>query len=372
MKAAVYRGRGDIRVESVADPGAPGPGEVVIEVARAAICGTDASEWAHGPVLCRPPVVLGHEFTGRIVACGADVALRVGTRVVSGAGISCGMCEWCLAGRTNLCASYRTLGLQVDGGLAEYVVSPASICRAVPDAVSDDAAAMAQPFAVALHAVRRSRLAAGETCAVIGAGGIGAFIVAGAAARGPGKLIAVDIDPDRLATARALGAGDTLDARNGAVADNAAPVNAAPHNAAPHNAAPVNAGRDPAAHLAGLILAATGGEGAHVVIEASGAPHAPAAALAAARRGGRVLLVGLQSAPRELDLVAATVREVEVITTVAHVCGIDLPEAVDLLALGTVADAVLDRVIPLDELVDEGIRPLAERRARGKIVVRPY
>ena len=356
MKAAVYRGPGDIRVESIPDPGAPGPGEVVIEVARAAICGTDASEWAHGPVLCRPPVVLGHEFTGRVAACGADVALRVGTRVVSGAGISCGACEWCEAGRTNLCASYRTLGLQVDGGLAEYVVSPASICRAVPDAVSDDAASMAQPFAVALHAVRRSRLVAGETCVVIGAGGIGAFIVAGAAARGPGSLIAVDIDPDRLATARALGAGDTLDARNGAVADNAAPD---------------NAGRDPAAHLAGLILAATGGEGAHVVIEASGAPHAPAAALASARRGGRVLVVGLQSAPRELDLVAATVREVEVITTVAHVCGIDLPEAVDLLALGTVADVVLDRVIPLDELVDEGIRPLAERRARGKIVVRP-
>jgi (R,R)-butanediol dehydrogenase/meso-butanediol dehydrogenase/diacetyl reductase len=354
MRAAVYRGSGDIRVETVPDPGEPGPGEVVVEVARAAICGTDASEWAHGPILCRPPVVLGHEFTGRVVAAGADVALPMGARVVSGAGISCGGCEWCQAGRTNLCASYRTLGLQVDGGLAELVMSPASICRVVPDAVSDDAASMAQPFAVALHAVRRSRLAAGETCVVIGAGGIGAFIVAGAAARKPGKLIAVDIDPDRLATARGLGAGEALDARNGAAGN-----------------APAGTARDAAAHLAGLILAATDGEGAHVVIEASGAPHAPAAALTAARRGGRVLLVGLQSAPRELDLVAATVREVELITTVAHVCSVDLPEAVDLLALGSVADAVLDRVIPLGELVDEGIRPLAERRARGKIVVRP-
>jgi len=354
MKAAVYRGPGDIRVESVPDPGAPGPGDVVVEVTRAAICGTDASEWAHGPILCRPPVVLGHEFTGRVVARGSEVDLEVGTRVVSGAGISCATCEWCLAGRTNLCASYRTLGLQVDGGLAEYVASPASICRAVPDALPDDAASMAQPFAVALHAVRRSRLAAGETCVVIGAGGIGAFIVAGAAARSPGTLIAVDIDPGRLATARALGAAETIDARNGAAA-----------------AARDDAGRDPAAHLAGLVLAATGGHGAHVVVEASGAPHAPAAALAAARRGGRVLLVGLQSAPRELDLVAATVREVELITTVAHVCSVDLPEAVDLLALGSVADAVLDRVIALEELVDEGIRPLVERRARGKIVVRP-
>jgi threonine dehydrogenase-like Zn-dependent dehydrogenase len=99
-------------------------------------------------------------------------------------------------------------------------------------------------------------------------------------------------------------------------------------------------------------------------------PQAPAAALAAARRGGRVLLVGLQSAPRELDLVSATVREIEIVTTLAHVCAVDLPEAIDLLALGSIAPLVLDRVIPLDALVDDGIRPLAERTARGKIVVR--
>jgi (R,R)-butanediol dehydrogenase / meso-butanediol dehydrogenase / diacetyl reductase len=338
MKAAVYRGPGDIAVESVPDPGAPGPGEVLLAVSRAAICGTDASEWAHGPILCTPPVVLGHEFTGRVLAAGDGVALAEGARVVSGAGISCGTCEWCRAGRTNLCASYRTLGLQVDGGLAEYVRTPASICRPVPDTVDDHAAAMAQPFAVALHAVRRSRLEAGETCVVIGAGGIGAFIVAGAAARSPAQLVAVDIDPERLETARRLGAGAVVDARDG--------------------------------DLARLIVDATGGEGAHVVIEASGAPHAPAAALAGARRGGRVLLVGLQSAPRELDLVAAAVRELELITTIAHVCAVDLPEAIDLLALGPIAEAVLDRVIPLDALVDEGIRPLAERTARGKIVVR--
>lgn len=338
MKAAIYRGPGAIAVESVPEPGTPDPGEVVLAVSRAAICGTDASEWAHGPILCTPPVVLGHEFTGRVVAAGDGVSLAEGTRVVSGAGISCGTCEWCKAGRTNLCASYRTLGLQVDGGLAEYVRTPVSICRPVPDAVSDDAAAMAQPFAVALHAVRRSRLASGEICVVIGVGGIGAFIVAGAAARSPARLIAVDIDPERLDTARRLGADAVVDARDG--------------------------------DLARLILDATGGEGAHVIIEASGAPHAPAATLAGARRGGRILLVGLQSAPRELDLVAAAVRELELITTIAHVCAVDLPEAIDLLALGTIAETVLDRVIPLDALVDEGIRPLADRTARGKIVVR--
>ena len=340
MKAAVYHGPGDIRIAAVPDPGAPAPDGVVLDIERAAICGTDSSEWALGPLLARPPVVLGHEFVGRVVALGEEVeGLQIGDRVVSGAGVSCGRCAWCRAGRTNLCASYHTLGLHVDGGLAEYVATPAAICRVLPDGLSGDAAAMAQPAAVALHAVRRSRLTSGEACAVVGVGGIGAFIVAAAAAARAAPLIAVDIDEERLETARALGADVAIDGRTG--------------------------------DLASLVLDATAGEGVDVVLEASGAPHAPAAALAATRRGGRVVLVGLQSAPRELDLLSFAVREVDVLGTLAHVCDVDLPDAVELLARTSLAQTVLDRVIPLDALVDEGIRPLAERTARGKIVVDP-
>jgi (R,R)-butanediol dehydrogenase / meso-butanediol dehydrogenase / diacetyl reductase len=340
MRAAVYRGPQDIRIESVAEPADPRGADVVIRVARAAICGTDSSEWAHGPLLAQPPVVLGHEFVGEVVASGPDAAaVGIGDRVVCGAGISCGQCAWCAAGRTNLCAHYRTIGLHVDGGLAEYVSSPAGICLAVPDALSDDAAAIAQPLAVALHAVRRSGLRRGQSCAVIGVGGIGAFIVAAASAAGASPLIALDIDDDRLATARTLGAATVIDAR----------------------------GRE----LDAAILEATAGEGAEVVIEASGTPGAPAAAARAARRGGRVLIVGLQSAPRELDLLSLTVREVEICTTLAHVCGVDLPEALALLQSTDLASAVTDRVIALEELVPHGIEPLARGTARGKIVVAP-
>jgi (R,R)-butanediol dehydrogenase / meso-butanediol dehydrogenase / diacetyl reductase len=342
MKAAVYHGRHDIRVESVPEPDTAPADGLVLAVVRAAICGTDSSEWDHGPKLTRPPVILGHEFVGRVVDVGADVeGFSIGDRVVSGAGVSCGRCEWCRAGRTNLCAHYYTLGLHVDGGLAERVTTPASICRKVPQACTDTAAAMAQPLAVALHAVRRCGVRPGETCAVIGAGGIGAFIVAAAAARGISPLIAVDIDDARLETARRLGADIALS----------------------------SAGRG----LAEVILGATDGEGAHVVIEASGVPIAPAAALAATRRGGRALIVGLQAAPSELDLFAITTREVEIATTLAHVCGEDIPEALDILSDDeSLAQTVLDRVIPLAELVEEGIRPLAEHRADGKIVVDPH
>ena len=340
MKAAVYRGPGDVRIESIADPEGAREGELIIQVARAAICGTDSSEWAHGPLLARPPVVLGHEFVGRVVDAGSAAgAFAVGDRVVSGAGISCGMCEWCSAGRTNLCAEYRTIGLHLDGGLAEYVRSPGFVCRHVPEGVSDDAAALAQPLSVALHAVRRSGLESGQACALIGVGGIGAFILAAAAARGASPLIALDIDDERLHTARRLGATVTVNVRERPLSE--------------------------------AIFENTNGEGAHVVIEASGSRNAPAAALAAARRGGRVLIVGLQAAPREIDLFSFTVREVDLLTTLAHVCDVDLPESLALLDSSDLATAVIDRVIALDDLVADGIKPLADGSARGKIVVAP-
>ena len=340
MRAAVYRGPGDLRVESVADPGLPTGTDLLIKVGRAAICGTDSSEWSHGPLLARPPVILGHEFVGRVVAAGPDAdPRRIGERVVCGSGISCGRCEWCRAGRTNLCAEYRTVGLHVDGGLAEYVSAPERICLAVPEEVDDVAAAIAQPLAVALHAVRRSRLEAGQSCAVIGVGGIGAFIVAAAASVGAAPLVALDIDEARLETARALGASIVIDARGRALDD--------------------------------AIREGAGADGADVVIEASGSPGGPAAALAGAKRGGRVLIVGLQAEPRELDLLSMAVREIELTTTLAHVCDVDLPPALALLRDTGLAAAATDRVIALDDLVEDGIRPLADGTARGKIVVAP-
>ena len=338
MKAAVFHAPGDVRIGEVADPVPPGPGDLLIKVSKAALCGTDSAEWAHGPLLARPPVVLGHEFTGEVVAAGPEVSgFPAGTRVVSGAGISCGRCAWCAAGRTNLCASYQTLGLHRDGGLAEFVTSPAAICRTVPDALDDTGAAMAQPLAVALHATRRGKVGKGRSCVVIGVGGIGSFVIAAAAAMGANPLVAVDIDDGRLATATALGATAT-----------------------------VHGGRQDAVES---VKAAVGGDGADVVIEASGAPVSPAAALSMVRRGGDVVIVGLQAAPVSTDLFSLSVREIDVHGTLAHVCGEDLGEAVAVLAGTPLAKTVLGDVIALGDLVEAGLRPLAERKARGKVVV---
>jgi (R,R)-butanediol dehydrogenase/meso-butanediol dehydrogenase/diacetyl reductase len=147
------------------------------------------------------------------------------------------------------------------------------------------------------------------------------------------------VDASRLVTATALGATETADAT----------------------------GRD----LAELLLELSDGVGFDIVVEASGAPHAPAAAIAGVRRGGRVLLVGLHGAPRELDLTRMILREVDIFTTVAHVCDSDIPAALRLLATSDVAAVTAGPRIPLEALVEEGLRPLAERRAAGKILVSP-
>jgi (R,R)-butanediol dehydrogenase/meso-butanediol dehydrogenase/diacetyl reductase len=349
MRAAVYHGRKDIRIEQVPEPGRPGSEEVLLAVTRAAICGTDSSEWQHGPHMIplehqhpasghRGPLVLGHEFTGRVLAVGDAVnGLAVGDRVACGAGVSCGECAWCVAARPNLCARYYTLGLSANGGLAEQVRSPASICRTVPAALDDEAAAIAQPLAVGIHALNRGGVKPGDSVLVLGVGGIGGLVVGAAARRQPGLLVAADVDPTRLATASTLGADQTIDAEN--------------------------------ADVAGEVLALTGGDGADVVIEASGAPTAPTTAVHATRRGGRVVIIGLQAKPPPVDLYDAALREVELIPTVAHVCATDLPEALAVLAGGDIAATVTEKTIALDALVDAGIVPLAEGRASGKIVV---
>jgi threonine dehydrogenase-like Zn-dependent dehydrogenase len=349
MRAAVFHGMGDVRIEGVAPPGDPGPGEVLIVPSMAAICGTDASEYAHGPHMIplherHPgsghvgPLIIGHEFVGRVEALGDGVdALAVGDRVVSGAGVSCGECGWCLAGRTNLCASYYTLGLSAAGGLADQVLSPASICVPVPDEVADVGAAVAQPLAVAIHALDRAGAGPGMTVAVLGIGGIGAFLMGAASTREPRRLIAVDIDSGKLALAGALGADDAIDAREGDVA--------------------------------AAIREATDGEGADVVIEASGVPHNPSTAIHATRRGGRVVIVGLQPEPPPVDIFDAALREVDLIATVAHICDSNLPESLRVLAQTELAGEVLGEVVPMTRLVEGAIAPLAAGTAPGKMVV---
>ena len=154
--------------------------------------------------------MLGHEFIGIVDTVGAGVdRLAVGDRVAAGAGVSCGHCDWCTRGQTNLCQSYWTYGLSADGGLTQRVTVPESMLHPIAAHVSDDNAALAQPLAVGMHAVDRSRVRPGDVVVVHGAGAIGSFVIAGLKAAGARTIIAVDIDENRLETAKSLGADVT-------------------------------------------------------------------------------------------------------------------------------------------------------------------
>lgn len=350
MRAAVYYGARDVRIEEAPDPAEPGPGELLLRVHACSICGTDVSEYLHGPLMIplaarHPgsghlgPTIMGHEFVGEVVAADEGTTFVAGQRVVAGAGNWCGACRWCQQGRPNLCAQYFVYGLHAHGGLASYVRVPAKMCHPVPEGCHDEWAALAQPCAIALHAARRSGAGPGDTVVLIGAGGIGSFLLAALRALGVGTIIALDVSQERLDSARRLGASRLLAAQE-----------------------------QPQALLE-EIRAVTAGQGADVVIEASGSPTATPLALTLARRGGRVLQVGLPAEPVPLPLRQFTVPEIDLFTTNGHVCETDLPLALELLATTDLARIVLDRIIPLDALVDEGLLALAERRARGKIVI---
>lgn len=335
----MFHGARDIRVGERPIP-EPGPGEVLVRVATCGVCGSDATEFSRGPVLSAPPVVLGHEFAGTVEKLGDGVdGLPVGARVVSGAGVACGECRMCRRGRTNLCASYHTLGLHRDGGLAGYVVAPAStLVDATASGLSLDTLGLAQPMAVAVHTVRRSGLDAGLDAVVVGVGGIGTFITVAAAATGA-RVLVVDRDPARLELAVRLGASETLLAGEATLSDRLAELGMAPD----------------------------------VLFEVSGSAPGLASVLDAARPGSVIVPVGIQKEPVPIDLGAWTLREYTVVGTVAHVLATDIPEAVRLL--GTRADwsDVAGQVIPLADVVASGLEPLVSGGSRQiKTLIDPW
>jgi len=347
MLAGVLHAPGDLRVEEVAEP-APSEGEVLIEVTYNGLCGTDATEYSKGPMMVplnarHPgsghlgPTILGHEFIGRVVAAGAGAESWVGKRVACGAGVSCGTCAWCRRGRTNLCESYYTLGLSTHGGLAERVCAPTSTLAEIPSDVRDVDAALAQPLAVGLHAVSRSGVQPGDTVVIMGAGAIGSFILAGLRGH-QGEVVVMDIDAPRLAAAEAMGATRTIqltgDMTTGDLIDQV-------------------------------------GRSVDLVIESAGAPGSAARALDLVARGGRVLLVGLAKEPQPLALAGIVLREIDITTTVAHVCGTDLPRALELLRATPLSDLIGVKEVPLATVEPDGLRPLVAGTAGAKILVKP-
>ncbi|MDP1720572.1 MAG: alcohol dehydrogenase catalytic domain-containing protein [Candidatus Nanopelagicaceae bacterium] len=344
MRAAVLHDLHDLRVEDVQIP-TYGEDEVLIRVSYNGLCGTDATEYAKGSIMVplKTPhpnskhvgaTILGHEFIGTVVEAGVRVQHLLGQRVACGAGVSCGSCKRCEEGRTNLCDHYYTLGLSIDGGLAEYVAAPGSICVPIPDDVKDECAALAQPLAVGIHGVRRANVHAGDKVIVLGVGAIGSFVCV-ALQPYDVEIIVMDIDPARLATATKLGADQTI-----LIKPDLSPT-----------------------EIRALYPAQ-----ADVVFETSGAQGAVARGVALTRMGGTLLLMGLNKTPQELVFSDPVLREVTIQTTVAHVCKDDMHDALDLLRSGTVAELLTEKIVQLEDVIP-AFEYLSAGKATGKILV---
>lgn len=215
MKALILSGPRQLGVRDIPEP-APGPGEVLVQVAFGGICGTDLRLY-RGTKVVPYPRVIGHEFAGRIAASGPGVGdWAVGQRVVVYPTVSCGACYACLAGRPNICVRRRTIGYEWDGGFAEYVVIPAQAVGggnviAIPDALSDEEAALTEPVAAALMGIRRGGVTAGSQVLIFGAGPIGLAHVQLSRLAGATTVAVSEPQPARREAALAVGAAAAID-----------------------------------------------------------------------------------------------------------------------------------------------------------------
>src|SRR5437773_9305738 len=207
MKAAVLHAPYDLRVQNTRIT-APRPGDVVVKVAMAGLCGTDYRIWT-GDRRVGYPRVLGHEFVGTVTEAGFAVKrVRVGDRVAVEPNYACGRCPLCREGNRNLCLSRTAIGIDVDGCFAESVRVPERCCWPAPPGVADEDLMITEPLAVVVRAVARGHVARGESAAVVGSGTLGLLALQVLRSRGA-RVIVVGRSPRRFALARELGADAT-------------------------------------------------------------------------------------------------------------------------------------------------------------------
>ena len=333
MRAAVLRGPGDLVVEQRPVP-RPDADEVLVAVTAVGVCGSDVHYYEHGRIggfVVREPLVLGHEAGGVVVAVGDGISKsRVGERVALEPGVPCRRCTPCRQGRYNLCPEIRFFGTPpVDGAFCDYVVLPADFAYAVPDVVSDDAAALLEPLSVGVWANLKAGTTTGTSLLVSGAGPIGLLVAAVASSMGAADVLVSDVDPNRLEMAERYGATQVVDAA------------------------------DPTA-LDGVEVGA--------YVDCSGVPAAITAGISTVRPAGSVVLVGMGS--DEATLPVSRIQEREITLTGTFRYANTWPAAVELAASGDVdLDGLVTGHVDLDHVEDALAPDPAERHV--KLVVRP-
>lgn len=316
MKAVKIEKPGEVGVVTLEKP-VPGPGEALIKVMSAGICGSDIGAFRGSNVLVSYPRVIGHELAGIIESIPEDnpKGFKVGDKVIVDPYLYCGSCYPCSIGRTNCCTSLHVLGVHVDGGMAEYFCHPADMLVKMPEDMSWTDAALAEPLTISLHGIHRGGLKAGEYCAIIGAGPIG--LLAGMIAQAYGAhAILLDLVQERLDFAKELGIEYTI-----------------------------NSGKeDPEKR----IFEITGGVMAQQVMECSGANAAIRSTLDYVSNAGRITLTGWPKKETPLPTDAITRKEVDI--RGARTSAGEFEEAIELIYTKKVdAAKILTKTISVDE-----------------------
>jgi L-iditol 2-dehydrogenase len=303
LRAAVLNRPGEVEVVERPAP-QPGPHEVLVRVRAVGVCGSDTHYYDHGRIgrfVVESPLVLGHESAGVVEAVGEQVdPARVGQRVSIEPGVPCLRCAQCLAGRYNLCPDMVFHATPpVDGTLAELVVIHEAFAHPVPDAVSDEAAALLEPLSVGIWACRKGGVGPGSHVLVTGAGPVGIVAAQVARASGAAEVVVADVNPHRLAAAAELGATRTVDTTQ-----------------------------------TSLEQACAGRPAPQVLLECSGHPGATADGIRVLAPAGTAVLVGMGG--DELALPLSVVQERELTVTGTFRYANTWPTAIALAASGQV------------------------------------
>jgi L-iditol 2-dehydrogenase len=333
---AVFHGPGRVTIEDAQEL-APASDELIVKVESCGVCGTDRAIF-RGDYTLETPIVLGHEYSGTIVAIGSGAEGReLGERVCIDPNITCGSCVYCRRGFTHLCERLSPLGIARNGGFAEYSAVPSAYAYRLPDSLALEAGALIEPLACALRGLEQASVEPGDTVVILGAGAVGCLLLQLASLSGAAATVVAEPDAARRARALEFGADIACDSGEEARA---------------------------------VVREQTADIGADVVIEASGTIEGARLALDLVRRGGRVVWFGVYPESQLIDVSPYAVNENEV-----TICGsfnnpFTHQAAVALAASGRVrlSELVSER-IALDQLPT--FLDLAAPLPAGKVLVQP-
>jgi L-iditol 2-dehydrogenase len=296
-------------------------GEALVRTSAVGICGSDVHAYHGRHPFVHPPIVLGHEFGGTVTALGSPTeGIRVGQMVTVEPSVVCGVCENCRRGRYNICASLQVLGcVGWQGAQAEYIRVPAAKIIPLPRDWSGERGALVEPAAVAVHAIRQGRLMDRSRVVILGAGPIGLMTLQAAKAHGAAEVTVIDLVPARLERARAFRADHTLPGGDGVVA---------------------------------AVHRLWGPEGVDLIFDCVAVAQTVDQALRMARKGIRIVVVGVPAGSVPVDLSLVQDRELELVGTLMYRRE-DFDEAIRLMEAGTMApEQMVTHRLPLERAAD--------------------